>query len=260
MQESKKTSFGGWLKNESKVSLAVYLMIFIITFVAFINTLIIGDWVKIGLAIAALTIYEIPLLVTIFFKIKLPAVLETTFYLFIFASLILGEVFAFYGPFPFWDVVLHFLSGFVIAGIGLSIIENMNKGNKKSKLLTLLFAFCFSITIGIMWECLEFTFDMTIRTDAQKDTHVNSISTITLQRDGGNRPVKVDNIEKTDIYLQNGEVITIDEGYLDIGLMDTMKDILVNVAGAAVFCGFGVFYLKRRSKNSFIDNFILTKE
>ena len=167
-------------------------------------------------------------------------------------------MFAFYGPFPFWDIVLHFLSGFVIAGIGLSLVEIMNK-EKCKKAFTILFAFCFSVTLGIMWECLEFTFDMTARTDAQKDAHVRQISTITLQRDGGNRPVRLDDIEKTEIYLRNGEVVTIDEGFLDIGIMDTMKDIFINIAGAVAFCGFSEIYYRKRNKNAFMESFVPTK-
>ena len=257
MSKAKKT-VKDYFKEKNKFALFVFLIIWSLTFIAFINTIIIGDWVKIGLSFAALMFYLIPSFVSCRFKLCLPATLEITFYLFVFASLVLGEIFAFYGPFPFWDIILHLLSGFVIASIGLSIVKIINKG-EKSRLFTLLFAFCFSMTLGTMWECLEFTFDMTARTDAQKDAHVRQISTITLQRDGGNRPVRLDNIEKTDIYLQNGEIITIDEGFLDIGIMDTMKDILVNMAGATLFCIMGVSYLKNSKKDTIVKKFIPIK-
>lgn len=240
-----------FLKSTSKLSLTAFVIIFSLTFAAFISTIIIGDLVKIGLSLAALILYFVPFFVTLKFKIHLPTLLVVIYYLFIFASLILGEVFAFYGPFLWWDVVLHFLSGFVLAGIGLSLI-NINKV-KCGKFMALLFAFCFSITLGTAWECLEFSFDQIARTDAQKDTHLSQISTITLQRDGGNQPVRVDNIVSTDIHLASDETITIDEGYLDIGLMDTMKDTLVNVAGALVFVIFGAL------SSTATKNFIPTK-
>lgn len=248
------------VKKASKLSQIVFVVIYALSIAAFVYAITLNDWMKIGLAFSALIILWAPTLVKNKFKLSLPAALEITFYLFVFASLILGEVFAFYGPFPFWDIILHFLSGFVLAGIGFSLVEILNK-EKCKRAFTLLFAFCFSVTLGIAWECLEFSFDMTLRTDAQKDAHVRQISTITMQRDGGNRPVRVDDIVNTDIHLANGETITVDEGYLDIGLMDTMKDIFVNVAGAAVFCGFGAFYLKKRSKNNaLMDNFVPTKK
>lgn len=250
--------FKKWLNNSNELSRIVYLVILLLSVIAFINSLLIGDWFKISLAFAALVLYQAPFIIVSFFKVLLPRAMEITYYLFIFAALILGEVFAFYGPFPFWDIILHFLSGFMIAGIGISIATNMNKSNK-SKFFTLLFAFCFSITLGVMWECLEFGFDCTARTDAQKDSHLHSISTITLQRDGGNQPVKIDNITKINIILLDGEIITIDEGFLDIGLMDTMKDILVNTAGATVFCFFALLYLMDSKKYSFAHNFIPRK-
>lgn len=255
---SKKRSLKKYLREANKIALGAFFLILTLTFIVFINTIIIGDWVKIGLALSAMVFYLVPDLVSYKFRVHLPVTLIITYYLFIFASLILGEVFAFYGPFPFWDIILHLLSGFVIAGIGLSIVEIVNKG-EKSRAFTLLFAFCFSITLGVMWECLEFTFDMTARTDAQKDAIVQNISTITMQRDGGNRPVRVDNIAKTEIILENGEVVSVDDGYLDIGLMDTMKDLLVNTAGAALFLIVGAAYLKKNHKAGLADKFIMTK-
>ena len=244
--------FKSYLKSLNKFSLIAFIIIFILSFVAFIDSIIIKDLVKIGLSLAALILYLVPFITKYKLKIVLPILLEIIYYLFIFASLILGEVYAFYGPFPWWDIVLHFLSGFVLAGIGLSIVQIMNK-NKSGKFFALLFAFCFSITLGTAWECLEFGFDITLRTDAQKDSHLHNISTITMQRDGGNQPVRLDNIESTNIKLANGEIITVDEGYLDIGLMDTMKDTLVNFAGAIVFVIFGALNSKATK------NFIIAK-
>lgn len=259
VSKAKKTTLKAYLQKKNKVALFVFIVIWLLSFVVFINTIVLGDWMKIGLAFSALVLFLVPDLVSYKLRFHLPATLEITYYLFIFASLILGEVFAFYGPFPFWDIILHLLSGFVIAGIGFSIERIVNK-DKKSRIFTLIFAFCFSMTLGVLWECLEFSFDMTVRTDAQKDAHVRQISTITLQRDGGNQPVRVNEIEKTDIHLSSGEVITIDEGYLDIGIMDTMKDILINTAGAVSFCILGAFYLRNNKKDVIVNNILLTKD
>ena len=238
---------GGLKKNW--FVMGVFVVIFGLSVWALIRAILLGDLMKIGLAVAALVLYFAPFIVTKWLKIRLPVALEVGYMLFVFASLILGEVFAFYGPFLWWDVVLHFLSGFVLAGVGFSLVEILAKG-KQSRFFTLLFAFCFSITLGVAWECLEFSFDILVRTDAQKDAHLTQISTITLQRDGGNRPVRVDDIMTTDIHLADGETITIDNGYLDIGLMDTMKDLLINAVGAGGFLIFGMAI--RRDKIKFI--------
>lgn len=251
MESTKNSS--SVMKNTSKISLAVLIILWVLSFIAFINSLILVDWFKIGLSLAALVLYLLPLFIRKVLKVSLSTALEVIYYLFIFASLILGEVFAFYGPFPFWDIILHFLSGFILAGIGFSLIGLLGKG-KQTMLFSLLFAFCFSMTLGAMWECLEFTFDTVVGTDAQKDTHLRNISTITMQRDGGNHPVRVENIERTEVYLANGEVITIDEGYLDIGLMDTMKDTLINTAGATLFVVVGALGFADKKKLTITKN------
>lgn len=245
--------FYDYVKTKNKFVSIIFAVIWAASFAALVNSIILRSWVKIGLAFAALILYFIPAAVTIFVKVKIPSILEITYLLFIFASLVLGEVFAFYGPFPWWDVVLHFLSGFVLAGIGFFLI---NLNDKPVNWLILLFSFCFAITLGVIWECVEFSFDMMARTDAQKDAHIHSISTITMQRDGGNQPVRIDDIVSTDIHLANGEIITVDEGYLDIGLMDTMKDIFVNIAGALVFVFFDWFYIRDKKHFRFIDRIL----
>lgn len=239
------------IKIHNKFSFVAFIIIWILSFISFINAIVLGDWFKIGLAFSALILYFLPFFIYKIFQISLPTVLEIVYYLFIFAALILGEVFAFYGPYPHWDIVLHGLSGFILAGVGVFIITASIK-NKAPKWIILLFAFCFSTTLGVAWECLEFSFDQIVRTDAQKDMHLTSISTITLQRDGGNKPVRLDQIEKEEIYLQNGEVITIDEGHLDVGIMDTMKDLLINTAGAVIFVALAIADKKHRLTKNFI--------
>ena len=43
---------------------------------------------------------------------------------------------------------------------------------------------------------------------------------------------------------------------LDIGLLDTMKDLFVNFIGAVVFSVIGYFYVKGRGKGTFASRFI----
>lgn len=248
------------VQKTNKFALIVFVVIFGLSLAALGKSIVLGDFMKIGLSFVALILYFVPLFVNQILRIQMPILLEIVYYLFIFASLILGEVFAFYGPFPFWDVILHFLSGFIFTGVGFSLVQILTK-NKEAKILAMLFSFCFSITIGTLWECIEFTFDMAVQTDAQKDAHISQIATITLQRDGGNQPVLVEDIIGTDLHLKNGEIATIDKGYLDIGLIDTMKDLLVNLLGSILFLIPATFYLKQGSKAThFINSFILVKK
>lgn len=100
-----------------------------------------------------------PSLVQVTFKIELPSALEITILIFIFAAEILGEIQEFYLAFPFWDTVLHTLNGFLAAAIGFSMVDLLNRSDRLKFELSPLFmaivAFCFSMTIGVVWEFLN---------------------------------------------------------------------------------------------------------
>ena len=185
--------------------------------------------------------------------------LEIIILLFIFATQILGELGYFYVRVPHWDTMLHTINGFLCAAIGFALVDilNSNKNVKfeLSPIYVALVAFCFSMTIGIMWEFFEFSADMLLRTDMQKDTLVNSIATIVLDPTGTNKTIRINDIESISI---NGEALNV-KGYIDIGLIDTMKDLLVNFAGAVLFSVIGFFYVKNRGKGKFAENFIPKK-
>ena len=91
--------------------------------------------------------------------------------------------------------------------------------------------------------------DVCFHTDMQKDTWIYAVSSVNLNPDGHNVPVQV----AVNSVVVNGETWP---GYLDIGLIDTMKDLLVNFIGAAVFSFVGYFYVKNRGKGWFARNFI----
>ena len=115
------------------------------------------------------------------------------------------------------------------------------------------------MTIGILWEFYEFTADSVFRTDMQKDRIVKSISSVELNPNRENVPIKVNNIERAEIYSEDGTITTIENGYLDIGIIDTMKDLFVNFIGAIVFSIIGFLYVKNRGKYEFAKNFIPIK-
>ena len=94
----------------------------------------------------------------------------------------------------------------------------------------------------------------------QKDRIVQRISSVKLNENGENSPVKINNIEKTEIYSKDGTITTIENGYLDIGIIDTMKDLFVNFIGAIVYSFIGYIYIKTRGKYKFAKNFIPVRE
>ena len=196
------------------------------------------------------------------FKIELPTALETVIYIFIYSSAILGKINNFYRIIPFWDTILHTLNGFICAGIGFSLVDMLNKNSKKinlSPFYVAVVAFCFSMTVGVVWEFYEFTADYVMKTDMQKDTIIHNISSVYLNKEEKNEPVRIKDIYKTDIYSKDGTTTTINGGYLDIGLIDTMEDLFVNLIGALTFSIIGYIYEKTKGKDNFASNFIPKK-
>lgn len=220
-----------------------------------------GNWNNAFLCILTLALFLLPVVLDKKFNIELPTVLEIIILLFIYAAEILGEIQNFYGIFKSWDTMLHTINGFIMAAIGFSLIDILNNSDRFHINLTPIFvalvAFCFSMTIGVLWEFFEYGMDVVTKTDMQKDRIVSTISTTMLTED--NEELVIDNIEKTTIDgLINGEKkeIVIENGYLDIGIHDTIKDLIVNCIGAIAFSFIGYFYILGRNNGSFIKQFI----
>lgn len=159
--------------------------------------------------------------------------------------------------------MLHTLNGFLAAGIGFSLVDLLNENSKRISLspaFVAIVAFCFSMTIGVLWEFFEYGADRYFKTDMQKDYIVNTISTVTLDPKKDNNAIIIDGIEYTILYDANGnELTTIEGGYLDIGIIDTMKDLFVNFIGAVAFSIIGFLYIENREKYKFATNFIPVK-
>ena len=189
-------------------------------------------------------------------KIELPTALEITILVFIFAAEILGEIQSYYIRIPVWDTALHTINGFLMAAIGFALVDILNRSKKVSMNLSPLFvsivAFCFSMTIGVIWEFFEFGMDCFVGFDMQKDTIVNAINSVMLDPTNSNVVMRIPDI--TDVVV-NGKSLGLG-GYLDIGLVDTMKDLIVNFIGAVVFSVIGYFYIKNRGKGTFARRFI----
>lgn len=250
-------------QETSKRSIAIYLILRLLVIVCMVFEILLGNFSNVAMCILALLLFTLPTIVSEKFKIGIPSLLETIIYLFIYSTAILGEINNFYGIIPFWDTLLHTLNGFLCAGIGFSLVDLLNQSSEKielSPLYVALVAFCFSMTVGIMWEFYEFTVDNTLKMDMQKDRIVQNISSVKLNEEKENVPVRIKNIQKTEIYSEDGTVFVIDGGYLDIGLIDTMKDLFVNFIGAVTFSIIGYMYVQNREKYKFAKGFIPTKE
>lgn len=214
------------------------------------------DYEAAALCLLVLTLFLMPSFLERKLNIRLPSTLEKIILLFAFAAEILGEIGLYYVRFAWWDTMLHTLNGFLCAAIGFAMVDILNENPRTKFQLSPLYmavvAFCFSMTVGVLWEFFEFGMDRLLLVDMQKDTVIHTISSVLLDPDGGNKPVVIQGITEV---IVDGQPLGLG-GYLDVGLYDTMKDLFVNFIGAVVFSVIGYFYVKSRGKNKFASNFI----
>lgn len=255
-------------KLSKKSSVLVYYLLRFLVITCMILEFIRGDLNNAILCLIALILFFIPMFIKRTFKIELPNILEIIILLFIYAAAILGEINNFYGTIPYWDTILHTINGFLAAGVGLSLIDLLNKNItsiKLSPIFICIVSFCFSMTIGVFWEFYEYLSDNSpLQTDMQKDRVIPKVNSILINENKANIPRKITNIQYTEIYYldakNNQEVLTIQNGYLDIGLNDTIKDLFVNFIGALSFNIFGFFYFSTKEKFKFLRYFIVKRQ
>lgn len=242
--------------KQDKVPFIIYIILRTLVVITMIAQFYNGNYENVFFCILTLVLLIIPDVIEMKFNIDLPDTMEIIILLFIFAAEILGEIQEYYIIFPFWDTMLHTMNGFLCAAIGFALIDILNRMERitfrLSPLFVVMVAFCFSMTIGVLWEFFEFGMDMIFLKDMQKDTVINTISTVMLDPMGGNRTFIIKDI--TDVTI-NGTDLGLG-GYLDIGLIDTMKDLIVNFIGAVVFSFIGYFYLRRRGNSKIASHFI----
>ena len=232
----------------NKTAFFVFLCLWLATLGVLIAGAIAGRWERVFAGTLCLALLLLPPLVGKSFCLQLPATLEISAYLFVFCAGVLGEIGGFYQRFAAWDSILHAANGFLFAGFGFCLFSLFEKKRAVQTLPSPAYqsftAFCFSMTVGVLWEIFEFCADYFLHTDMQKDTFRTELHSM-LASGGGGRVFHAENITKMEIWVADGSSFTL-PGYLDTGLVDTMKDLAVNLWGALAFCIIGYVYLKRR--------------
>jgi hypothetical protein len=243
--------------RQNKLLFAVYLILRAVVIGVMIAQAFNRNWNDVFLCVLTLVLFMIPSFVEHRIKIDVPDTMEIIILLFIFSAEILGEIRAYYLTFPYWDAILHTINGFLCAAIGLSLINILNKSPRFAISLSPVFvamvSFCFSMTVGVLWEFFEFGMDVIFHTDMQKDTIIPAVSSVLFHPEGKNIAV----LQNIDQIIVNGTEWNYG-GYIDIGLIDTMMDLFVNFVGAAVFSFIGMFYVKDDKKGKIAERFILT--
>ena len=237
---------------------AVYTILRLIVLATLVSSILRGEYESAFICLLVLVLFMLPFFIQQNFGIELPSTLEIIILLFIFAAEILGELKCYFITFRHWDTMLHTTTGFLCAATGFALIDILNRNSRikfqLSPIYVALVAFCFSMTVGVLWEFFEFGMDRLFQMDMQKDTVVNSITSVMLDPTNSNIPVTTDGITSVQV---NGQELGFG-GYLDIGLYDTMKDLFVNFIGAAVFSTIGYFYIKHRGHGKLASAFIPT--
>ncbi len=164
--------------------------------------------------ILGLFVIHIPSLLEKKLKFEVPTLLYVLYMLFLYCAIFLGEVRSFYYLIPNWDTFLHAFSSVMTGLLGYMFVTILNRDEriifKLSPFFIALFAFCFSVTVGSLWEIYEYTFDGLLGLDMQKHT------------------------------LAGGNVLV---GHA--ALSDTMKDIIVDACGALVASAIGYFSIRK---------------
>ncbi len=146
---------------------------------------------------------------------------------FLYCAIYLGEVRAFYYNVPHWDTILHTFSGAMLGALGFSVINFLNKTDRVpmnlSPLFVVVFAFCFALALGVVWEIYEFTADALLHTNMQK------------------------------FALESGEPLVGRDA-----LMDTMKDLIVDTLGALAMSIIG--YISLKHKKGWVEKLLLHRQ
>lgn len=182
---------------------------------------------------------RLPLAFGTLILVLLPAMMERLFQcrlclpVYIFALLysigpMLGQCWNFYYTIAWWDKLLHICGGVMFAIVGVYFFGLLTK-QKDNILAGTIFALCFSVAIAVLWEFAEFGADRFLGMDMQDDTVVTHLTSYLLGEDIG----LTGSIENIQSVVVNGIPLP---GYIDIGLIDSMLDMLLESLGALVTC------------------------
>jgi hypothetical protein len=248
-------------EREHKKTFIVFCILRALVVLCMVRQFVNDDYEGFAMCILTLLLLVLPSALQVGLRVQLSQKMEIVLLCFIYSAEVLGEINRFYVIIPFWDTILHTLNGFLAAGVGYSLVDMLNRDEKMmfklSPAYVSIVAFCFSMTVGVLWEFFEFGMDMLFHLDMQKDTIVHVIGSVTLDPANSNRPVIISGITETAV---NGHDLGIN-GYLDIGLIDTMEDLFVNFIGALTFSILGYSFAKSKGrKNRVVKDFMLSNE
>lgn len=182
---------------------------------------------RLALAFGTILLVLLPMLAERLFscRICLPLYLFTLVYA---IGPMLGHCWKLYYTLPWWDKLLHTSAGMVFAILGAYLFDLLAQ-EKQKPIVRILFAFCFSVTVSVLWEFAEFGADTFLGMDMQNDRVVSRITSYLLGQTLGT----TGSIHNIHSVVVNGITLP---GYIDIGLHDSMLDMLLESLGALITC------------------------
>ena len=166
------------------------------------------NYENVFLCLLTLVLFMLPAMLERKLRIDLPDTLEVIILLFVYAAEIFGEIQAYYVQLTFWDTMLHTINGFLCAAIGFSMVDMLNRHERISLRLSPFYmavaAFCFSMTVGVLWEFIERFADTVLLLDMQKDHIQNTIASVALDPTNSNRVVVVRDIVAVSLVKGDG--------------------------------------------------------
>jgi len=146
-------------------------------------------------------------------RVIVPAALQTMFVIFTFFAMYFGEILSYYEKYWWWDVMLHSTSGFMLGLLGYLLLYSLNTDRHIffhiNSFCVMLFAFCFALACGALWELFEFAGDFLLGMNMQKSVYVTDVAALAPYINRWGR-------------------------FMDPGLVDSMKDLIVDSIGALI--------------------------
>ena len=145
---------------------------------------------------------------------------------------LLGSSYNIYMILPWFDSLLHAVSGILFFAAGFMLGEVFfGKDNVNKHFFgKLAFAIFFSTTVGVAWEFFEYLVSETMGFDMLEDAMVTDIQSYLLSQ-SHNVAIELNDITQTVITYDGGKEWVINGGYMDLGLYDTLNDLLIAAAG-----------------------------
>lgn len=185
----------------------------------------------VGLCLSSMLLLFAPTLLERLFRVHIRPGMKKVLMIYAVAGPVGGNVYQLYFTIPFWDKILHILCGVLFAMLGYSLPDLLEPEHEHSSASRCISAVCVAMTIGVLWEIYEFCGDTFFGLDMQNDTVISGFSSYLLSDTVGERGA----VSEISSVVINGQELGVG-GYIDIGLRDTMLDLIMCLFGSIGVC------------------------